>query len=78
MRPGVALEKSPMSLQLQLAGKNRVAEALNKAKQLDGKKDNKDFYMMHTPFTLGGIVEKPDSTEFWKSITVNTAPQFLR
>jgi hypothetical protein len=78
MRPGVALEKSPMALQLQLAGKNRVAEALNKAKQLDGKKDNKDFYMMHTPFTLGGTVEKPDSTEFWKNITVNTAAAFMR
>lgn len=78
MRPGVPIEKSPLSLQLQLAGKNRVAGALDKLRQLDGKKDAKDFYMMHTPFSLGGTVEKPDSTEFWKSITLNTASTFLR
>ncbi len=78
MRPGVAIEKSPLSLQMQLAGKNRVASALDKLHQLDGKKDSKDFYLMHTPFTLSGTVEKPDSSEFWKSITLNTASTFLR
>ncbi len=78
MRPGVPLEKSPLALQLQLAGKNRVAGALDKLRQLDGRKDAKDFYLMQTPFSLSGTVEKPDSSEFWKSITLNTASSFLR
>ena len=78
LRPGVTIEKSPLALQLQLAGKNRVAGALDKLHQLDGKKDPKGFYLMHTPFSLGGTVEKPDSSEFWKSITMNTASTFLR
>ena len=78
MRPGVPLEKSPLALQLQLAGKNRVAGALDKLRQLDGRKDAKEFYLMQTPFSLSGTVEKPDSSEFWKSITLNTASSFLR
>lgn len=33
---------------------------------------------MATPFALRGTVEKPDSSDFWKNLTLNTGAGFLR
>jgi hypothetical protein len=33
---------------------------------------------MATPFTLAGTVGKPDSSDFWKNLTLNTAAGALR
>jgi hypothetical protein len=77
-KPGRVFEASPLSLQLQLAAKNELANGLNKARQLNGQTDNKGYYLMATPFTMGGTVGKPDASEFWKALTLNTAGGFLR
>ena len=76
-KPGAPFEKSPLSLQLQLAAKNQLANGLNQARQLNGQTDDKGYYLMATPFTLAGTVEKPDSSDFWKNLTLNTAGSFL-
>ena len=77
-KPGTPFEKSALSLQLQLAAKNQLANGLNQARQLNGQTDDKGYYLMATPFTLAGTVEKPDSSDFWKNLTLNTAGGFLR
>lgn len=77
-KPGKPFDSSPLSLQLQLAAKNELANGLNKARQLNGQTDNKGYYLMATPFTMGGTVGKPDASEFWKALTLNTAGGFLR
>jgi hypothetical protein len=77
-KPGAPFATSPLRLDLQLAAKNELANGLNQARQLSGKTDNKGYYLMATPFTLAGTVEKPDSSDFWKNLTLNTAGGFLR
>ena len=77
-RPGLPFANSPLSLTLQLAAKGQLANGLNQARQLDGKTDAKGFYLMATPFALAGTVEKPDPSDFWKNLTLNTAGGFLR
>jgi hypothetical protein len=77
-KPGKPFAASPLSLELQLAAKDQLANALNQARQLNGKTDDKGYYLMATPFALSGTVEKPDSSDFWKNLTVNTAGGFLR
>ena len=77
-KPGVPFATSPLALNLQLAAKGQLANGLNQARQLDGKTDGKGYYLMATPFALGGTVEKPDSSDFWKNLTLNTAGGFLR
>ncbi|MCX6953825.1 MAG: hypothetical protein NTV51_16880 [Verrucomicrobia bacterium] len=77
-KPGGEFGDCPLSFELQLAGKDRLAEGLNKARQLSGKTDEKGYYLMATPFTLGGTVSKPDSSSFWKNLTLNTGAGFLR
>ncbi len=77
-KPSKPFDTSPLSLQLQLAAKNELANGLNKARQLNGQTDNKGYYLMATPFTMGGTVGKPDASEFWKALTLNTAGGFLR
>ncbi len=77
-KPGVPFATSPLALNLQLAAKGQLANGLNQARQLDGKTDAKGYYLMATPFALGGTVEKPDSSDFWKNLTLNTAGGFLR
>ncbi len=77
-KPGEAFEASPLSLQLQLAAKDQLANGLNRARQLSGKTDDKGYYLMATPFTLAGTVGKPDSSDFWKNLTLNTAVGALR
>jgi hypothetical protein len=77
-KPGVPFGTSPLSLHVQIAGKGTLANALNAAHQLSGKTDEKGYYTMATPFTMGGTVDKPDSSEFWKNLTVNTGASFLR
>lgn len=77
-KAGTELGKAPLVLSLQLAAKDTLAEGLNRAKQLDGRQDDKGYYMMTTPFTLSGTVSKPDSTEFWAKLLVNTGAGFLR
>ena len=77
-KPGVPFATSPLALNLQLAAKGQLANGLNQARQLDGKTDAKGYYLMATPFALAGTVEKPDSSDFWKNLTLNTASGFLR
>ena len=77
-KPGMPFANSPLSLTLQLAAKGQLANGLNQARQLDGKTDDKGYYLMATPFALAGTVEKPDSSDFWKNLTLNTAGGFLR
>ncbi len=77
-KPGKPFATSPLSLELQLAAKAQLANGLNQARQLSGKTDNKGYYLMATPFSLAGTVEKPDSSDFWKNLTLNTASGFLR
>jgi hypothetical protein len=77
-KPGEPFENSPLSLQLQLAAKEQLANGLNRARQLNGNTDDRGYYLMATPFTLGGTVGKPDSSDFWKNLTLNTAGGFLR
>ena len=77
-KPGAPFATSPLALNLQLAAKGQLANGLNQARQLDGKTDAKGYYPMATPFVLGGTVEKPDSSDFWKNLTLNTASGFLR
>jgi hypothetical protein len=77
-KPGVPFATSPLALNLQLAAKGQLANGLNQARQLDGKTDAKGYYLMATPFALAGTVEKPDSSDFWKNLTLNTAGGFLR
>ncbi len=77
-KPGVEFGKSPLALHLQLAAKGELANALNEGRQLSGQTDAQGYYLMATPFTLAGTVEKPDSSDFWKNLTLNTASGFLR
>ncbi|MBI5766259.1 MAG: hypothetical protein HZA93_00570 [Verrucomicrobia bacterium] len=77
-KKGGEFGNNPLHLELQLAAKNELAQGLNKARQLSGKTDPKGYYLMATPFTLGGTVSKPDSSEFWKNLTLNTGANFLR
>jgi|GEM_PF-5355425 len=77
-KPGIPFAISPLALTLQLAAKGQLANGLNQARQLDGKTDAKGYYLMATPFALAGTVEKPDSSDFWKNLTLNTAGGFLR
>jgi hypothetical protein len=77
-RKGEEFGKNPLHLKLQLAAKDQLAYGLNRARQLNGKTDAKGYYLMATPFTLGGTVSKPDSSEFWRNLTLNTGANFLR
>ena len=77
-KPGVPFAKSALRMDLQLAAKAELANGLNRARQLSGRQDDKGYYLMATPFTLGGTVEKPDSSDFWKNLTINTGAGFLR
>jgi hypothetical protein len=77
-KPGAPFDTAPLSLQLQLAAKDRLATGLNQARQLTGNKDAQGYYLMATPFSLGGTLSKPDSSEFWRKFTLNTAGGFLR
>lgn len=77
-KPGVEFGKSPLALHLQLAAKGELANTLNEGRQLSGQTDAQGYYLMATPFTLAGTVEKPDSSDFWKNLTLNTAGGFLR
>ena len=77
-KPGEPFENSPLSLKLQLAAKDQLANGLNRARQLNGTTDDRGYYLMATPFTLSGTVGKPDSSDFWKNLTLNTAGGFLR
>jgi hypothetical protein len=61
-----------------VAAKDPLANGLNRARQLSGKTDDKGYYLMATPFTLAGTVGKPDSSDFWKNLTLNTAAGALR
>ena len=77
-KPGRPFAQSPLALELQLAAKDQLANALNQARQLNGQTDAKGYYLMATPFALRGTVEKPDSSDFWKNLTLNTGAGFLR
>jgi hypothetical protein len=55
-----------------------LAEGLNKARQLNGQTDAKGFYLMATPFPMGGTVSQPNSDGFWAKLAVNTGMNFLR
>lgn len=77
-KPGEPFEASPLSLKLQLAAKEQLAHGLNRARQLNGNTDDRGYYLMATPFTVSGTVGKPDSSDFWKNLTLNTAGSFLR
>jgi hypothetical protein len=74
-KPGVEIAESPLSLQAQLAGKGTIAVALDKVGMLAGKKDDKDYYLTHTPFTMGGTVGKT-TNNFW-TIVGNSASNVL-
>lgn len=77
-KPGIAFGASPLTLKAQLSAKDKVANLLNEARQLSGKTDEKGYYLMATPFTVGGTLDKPDMSEFWKTLASNTAGGFLR
>ncbi len=77
-KPGVDFGLAPLTLELQLAAKGELANGLNKARQLSGQTDAKGYYLMATPFTMGGTLSKPDSSAFWKNLTLNTGAGFLR
>jgi hypothetical protein len=77
-KPGVEFGLAPLTLELQLAAKGELANGLNRARQLTGKTDAQGYYLMATPFTLGGTLSKPDSSAFWKHLTLNTGAGFLR
>jgi len=76
-KAGEDFGNNPLSLELQLAAKGDIANGLNRARQLTGKTDAKGYYLMATPFTLGGTVSQPDSSAFWKNLTLNTGASFL-
>lgn len=77
-KPGTDFAASPLTLDLQLAAKNELANGLNKARQLNGKTDSQGYYLMATPFTLRGTLSKTDSSDFWRNLTLNTGASFLR
>ncbi|MSU69038.1 MAG: hypothetical protein EXS40_10785 [Opitutaceae bacterium] len=77
-KSGEPFATSPLALNLQLAAKGQLANGRNQARQLEGKTDAKGHYLMATPFALASTVEKPDSSDFWKNLTLNTASGFLR
>lgn len=77
-KPGSDFGNDPLTLELQLAAKAELANGLNKARQLTGKTDAQGYYLMATPFKMGGTVSAPDSSAFWKNLTLNTGAGFLR
>jgi len=76
-KPGVQFGLAPLNLELQFAAKGEIANGLKNARQLSGKTDAKGYALMTTPFTMGGTVSKPDSSAFWRNLTLNTGAGFL-
>jgi len=73
------VSSSPLTLELQFAAKGNIANGLNNARQLNGPQtDAKGYSLMATPFTMRRTLSKPDSSAFWKNLTLNTGAGFLR
>ena len=77
-KPGGNFGSDPLKLELQLAAKDKLANGLSQARQLSGQTDAQGYYLMATPFTMGGTVSEPDSSAFWRNLTLNTGAGFLR
>jgi len=67
-QPGVPIQDQALEVQLSLAGKEYMAQLLNRAGLLGGQQDDKGYYPMGTSFTLRGTAAQPDSRDLWRII----------
>lgn len=65
---GKTLLEQPLTASLNLAARGKVEELLNKARLLDGTKDELGYARAKETVTLGGTLGKPDPTAFFTRI----------
>ena len=60
---GIDLAKQPLDLRLQLGARGHLADLMNRASLLDGKKDDLGYVGFVAPVHVGGTLSSPDNTE---------------
>jgi hypothetical protein len=74
---GTDLAKQPLDLRLQLGARGHLADLMNRASLLDGKKDDLGYEGFATPLHVGGTLSSPDTNELKAALIKAAAGSLL-
>jgi hypothetical protein len=77
-QPGVPIDRQPLHVEVQLAGKEHMALLLHRLKLLGGKTDDQGYTLMSRPFIIKGTAAKPDASQLWTIVGEAAASGLLR
>jgi hypothetical protein len=74
---GTDLAKQPLDLRLQLGARGHLADLMNRASLLDGKKDDLGYAGFTVPVHVGGTLSSPDTNELKAALVKAAAGSLL-
>ena len=74
---GTELAKQPLDLRLQLGARGHLADLMNRASLLDGKKDDLGYTGFTVPVHVGGTLSNPDTGELKAALVKAAAGSLL-
>jgi len=74
---GTDLAKQPLDLRLQLGARGHLADQMNRASLLDGKKDDLGYVGFTVPVHVGGTLSNPDTGELKTALVKAAAGSLL-
>jgi hypothetical protein len=74
---GTDLAKQPLDLRLQLGARGHLADLMNRASLLDGKKDDLGYVGFTVPVHVGGTLSNPDTSELKAALVKAAAGSLL-